>query len=564
MAYSYFGETEIKEIPDAHPPYSAPYSIAKFEFQTPILINGSAEVKVSGLHSLFVSSKEGIYIGVNIDVGKAQLAVDKNVGGFCVSAEKANEGNGPGRGWNDTNAGAGHGGKGGLLFENNERIYGATYGTDSDISLIGGSTGTTKEDTDSVIACGGGAIKIYTEKNLTINAKIRANGKTLSVLQKSSSGGSSGGTIILESKKHVILGDNSRLEAQGADAVKATNDMESSRGGGGGGVIGIFHKEGLVGNKPTPTENTKGGNGTRKGDNGLVVINGTRTYGYPAVVIEENYVGCVNVIPSFSSPQKYSLKAHEAAPSKCIEECLKHKFHFAFIQNKDCWCSNANLTMVHAHKGNETRCNARCWSNSSLICGGDSGLSAYKTGYISSSAATILSSATTVVSAVFPSKASVVAVPSSSVSQITPAPTEPTKHTKPTEVAVPSSSVSPITPVPTKPTEVAVPSSSVSPITPVPTEPTEVAVPSSSVSPITPVPTEPTEVPKPTDEPTTRSPTEPSEKSILEVASSLLSEVNVDSWGVPTQNENNTERLYAKRNLQEDELLLIFLIKDHA
>lgn len=52
------------------------------------------------------------------------------------------EGKGPGRGWNDTNAGAGHGGKGGLLFENDERvIYGATYGTDPDISLIGGSTG---------------------------------------------------------------------------------------------------------------------------------------------------------------------------------------------------------------------------------------------------------------------------------------------------------------------------------------------------------------------------------------------------------------------------------------
>ena len=103
---------------------------------------------------------------------------------------------------------------------------------------------------------------------------------------------------------------------------------------------------------------------------------------FPAV-IEENYVGCVNVIPSFPSPQKYFLKAHEAAPSKCIEKCLKHEFHFAFIQNQDCHCSNANSTMVHAHIGNETRCNARCWSNSSLICGGDSGLSAYNTGKLS-------------------------------------------------------------------------------------------------------------------------------------------------------------------------------------
>ena len=83
----------------------------------------------------------------------------------------------------------------------------------------------------------------------------------------------------------MILGDKARLEANGAAAVKATNDMESSRGGGGGGVIGIFHKEGLVGNKPTPTDNTKGGNGTRKGDNGLVVINGTVTVTATVTVI---------------------------------------------------------------------------------------------------------------------------------------------------------------------------------------------------------------------------------------------------------------------------------------
>ena len=54
------------------------------------------------------------------------------------------EGFGPGRGRPDTNGGAGHGGKGGLLFEDGDNTtYGRTYGIDPDhdIQLIGGSTG---------------------------------------------------------------------------------------------------------------------------------------------------------------------------------------------------------------------------------------------------------------------------------------------------------------------------------------------------------------------------------------------------------------------------------------
>lgn len=52
------------------------------------------------------------------------------------------EGHGPGRGRAGTNAGAGHGGKGGLLFEGDDKtIYGRTYGIHPDIQLIGGSTG---------------------------------------------------------------------------------------------------------------------------------------------------------------------------------------------------------------------------------------------------------------------------------------------------------------------------------------------------------------------------------------------------------------------------------------
>ena len=52
------------------------------------------------------------------------------------------EGAGPGRGRTGDIAGAGHGGKGGLLFEDDSHhIYGNTYGIRPDIKLIGGSTG---------------------------------------------------------------------------------------------------------------------------------------------------------------------------------------------------------------------------------------------------------------------------------------------------------------------------------------------------------------------------------------------------------------------------------------
>ena len=85
MVYSYFGEIETKELTAL----SIQYKVAKFEFQTPILINGSAEVKLSGLHSLFLSSDEGIYIGVDIAVGKPKGIEDKAVGGYCVRNSRA-------------------------------------------------------------------------------------------------------------------------------------------------------------------------------------------------------------------------------------------------------------------------------------------------------------------------------------------------------------------------------------------------------------------------------------------------------------------------------------------
>ncbi len=84
MAYSYYGQIETRtlNLPDGN---TIQYNVSKFDFQTPILINGSAEVKLSGLHSLSVSSTEGIYIGVDINVGEPKTHEEKIVGGFCVS-----------------------------------------------------------------------------------------------------------------------------------------------------------------------------------------------------------------------------------------------------------------------------------------------------------------------------------------------------------------------------------------------------------------------------------------------------------------------------------------------
>ena len=85
MAYSYYGEIEPKTLPGGN----IQYNVSKFEFQTPILINGSAAVKLTGSHSLFLSSKEGIFIGADIDVGKTRPHEERIVGGFCVSGSEA-------------------------------------------------------------------------------------------------------------------------------------------------------------------------------------------------------------------------------------------------------------------------------------------------------------------------------------------------------------------------------------------------------------------------------------------------------------------------------------------
>ena len=84
MAFSYYGEIVPHSL-DA----GAHYNVSEFKFKTPILINGSAVVKVSGENSLLIFSSEGIFIGVDIQVGKAKSGLKKSVGGYCVSDQRA-------------------------------------------------------------------------------------------------------------------------------------------------------------------------------------------------------------------------------------------------------------------------------------------------------------------------------------------------------------------------------------------------------------------------------------------------------------------------------------------
>jgi len=90
-------------------------------------------------------------------------------------------------------------------------------------------------------------------------------------------------------------------------------------------------------------------------------------------------MGCVILNSSQRSlfSHKVDLKAHEAAPSKCVKEC-RTKYQYALIRRKACMCTNQNSTIK---KVNDSRCSVRCWSNSSLICGGANDEdSAYRTG----------------------------------------------------------------------------------------------------------------------------------------------------------------------------------------
>lgn len=88
MAYSYYGEIKSKTV-KVEGQQGMKYSVAEYKFNVPILINGSAVVELSGSNSLSVSSKEGIFIGVDIEVGKTRAELEKIVGAFCVGRERA-------------------------------------------------------------------------------------------------------------------------------------------------------------------------------------------------------------------------------------------------------------------------------------------------------------------------------------------------------------------------------------------------------------------------------------------------------------------------------------------
>ncbi|XP_068722401.1 uncharacterized protein [Montipora capricornis] len=584
IAYSYYGEIVSKTLKvDNQEDFE--YGIAKFEFQVPILMNGSASVEIVGLNSLAVSSREGIFIGVDLDVGKTKGEISKTVGGYCTNLTSLSAGEGPGRGKPSANGGAGHGGQGGMIFEDEAGVvYGDTYGLKPDIHLIGGSGGTTTGDAKSIVACGGGAIKIYTEKNLTINAAIRANGETHSLFDKTSTGGSSGGTIILESKKYVILSEKAILEAKGSSYFKGNSSDVG--GGGGGGVIAINFEKGFVGMEPDANRSTMGGNGTFPGDNGLIIINGTRRYGYPAADIEDDihYIGCVNISnPLPASFKVTQLRAHEASPRHCYQTCRENQSYWASISLKRCVCYNDNSTMDKVDDND--LCNARCKSNTSLICGGRSGFgSAYRTGYVPSSSTIYMTAASTLVSAVYSGKTLAEFSPSSVEQK---AGTESSSAaTKPIESSTTSSTETESSSAATKPIESSTTSSTETESSSAATMPIESSTTSS------------------TDEATTKSPTEPAEKfkqiediiltennsltvveklknltseetlnggdtkvalvilqklasndnllpkdkqtqqklgqSFLDVASSLISEENKDNWGVTRRGEHNT------------------------
>ena len=85
MAFSYYGEV-VKHSLEAGAHH---YNVSEFKFKTPILINGSAVVEVSGENSLLISSKEGIFIGVDIQLRRAKSGLKKLVGGYCVSNQRA-------------------------------------------------------------------------------------------------------------------------------------------------------------------------------------------------------------------------------------------------------------------------------------------------------------------------------------------------------------------------------------------------------------------------------------------------------------------------------------------
>ncbi|XP_031572888.1 uncharacterized protein LOC116306897, partial [Actinia tenebrosa] len=371
MAYSQFGSIYNDTSNDI--------STCSFNFTPPIIFNGSANVTLTGDHALSINSKQGIYIGVDLVIDSGMVAgKSRYLGGYCVKEPSlATTGTGPGRGRPNTNAGGGHGGRGGLFFEdNNGKIYGYTYGI-KPFLLTGGSTGTSTKSSAGIQGCGGGAIRISSKRNLTINAAIRANGYSATLFNSHPHGGSSGGTICLGAQQ-VILGDSALLEAKGSDVAGRGN---SSTGGGGGGVIVINSTNPFIGKKPVPAESTRGGQGLVPGESGVVIINDVvyREPRNPVVEVPSNFSGCylikaVNLLP------KKKMLAHEARPKTCLLECRANNTLFAVIRNESCYCFNENASFVVR---NTSLCKQPCPATFSYSCGGEANniYSVYTTGF---------------------------------------------------------------------------------------------------------------------------------------------------------------------------------------
>ena len=60
-------------------------TVCSFAFNTPIIVNGSAVVELSGQHALSIDSTQGIYIGANMDIDSNMKAgMSSFLGGSCV------------------------------------------------------------------------------------------------------------------------------------------------------------------------------------------------------------------------------------------------------------------------------------------------------------------------------------------------------------------------------------------------------------------------------------------------------------------------------------------------
>lgn len=84
IVYLYYGEIVLK-IFKVDKQEDFEYGIVKFEFQVLILMNGFVSVEIVGLNLLVVFSREGIFIGVDFDVGKMKGEIFKIVGGYCIN-----------------------------------------------------------------------------------------------------------------------------------------------------------------------------------------------------------------------------------------------------------------------------------------------------------------------------------------------------------------------------------------------------------------------------------------------------------------------------------------------